>query len=220
MLNPEMLALAATGEAATVHGRYASLHAIVHDGVVINVTRWDPDEHEDWSPHKGDAVPCDETVAIGHLWDGQRFTDPTPPSVPEPKRAKVVEFSAAMPADVREEMKARLNEFEQRVQDTLAERMGSDPAGDDRLQRVEQTVGSLVDASHAMIDAMNTKFDDIAGKLAAAEAWMLVIEAQSDPAPTLANHPQAGQLLGMTPAQDGDAEAWGAAIKAAKEKRS
>lgn len=169
-------------------------------------------------------------IAHGYRWWGEKMglpeiTREEADEIAQGRRArfsvvpKEVVEAPAMPADVRAEMKARLNEFETRVQDTLAERMAANPASDNRLDNIEQTVGSLVDAAHSMVDSMNAKFDDIAGKLAASEAWMLVIEAQSDPSPTVERHSQAAALLGMTSAQDGNAEAWGLAIKTAKEAR-
>lgn len=59
-----------------VHGSNATPHAIVKGGAVVNVTRWDSAEAPAWKPHDGEAVPCDDTVGIGHLWNGTTFTDP------------------------------------------------------------------------------------------------------------------------------------------------
>lgn len=113
---------------------------------------------------------------------------------------------------------ARMAEFEQRISDLF--KQGSVvPVVDhtDRLHKIEQGLDGFLSLAHTMMAEMNQKFAEVHAKLAAAEAWLLVVEAQSDPVPTLANHAAAGRVLGMTAAQDGNAEAWAQAIKAFKE---
>lgn len=47
--------------------------------------------------------------------------------------------------------------------------------------------------------------------------WLLAIEAQSDPSPSVAAHAIIASAIGLTAASDGDAQAWGEAIKRFKE---
>src|SRR5688572_25854611 len=83
MIDP-IAAAKLAGFAVKIHGGHGMPHAIVRDGVVVNVIIWDANEAPGWKPEKGVALPCDGAVAIGHLWDGIRFTDPTPPRAIEP----------------------------------------------------------------------------------------------------------------------------------------
>lgn len=88
------------GARIKVHGLNATPYAIVKDGVVINVTLWDSAEHPDWRPNEGEAIPCDASVSIGHLWDGTKFINPNPPvkkitPLPAYKAKRVAEIDRA-----------------------------------------------------------------------------------------------------------------------------
>jgi hypothetical protein len=83
-----------------VHGHDATRHAIVKDGVVVNVVLWDSRGAPGWKPAEGEAVPCDGTVSPGCTWNGEKFTTPhVPPkvliSLDEAKAKRIVEIDRA-----------------------------------------------------------------------------------------------------------------------------
>lgn len=88
------------GAGVKMHGASAVPHAIVKDGVVVNVVSWDSKEFPKWRPVEGEAVPCDDTVAVGYLWDGVRFSNPNAKSrvvltLDEAKARRIAEIDAA-----------------------------------------------------------------------------------------------------------------------------
>ena len=64
-------------------------HAIIKNGVVVNVCLWDGDE-KTWKPDPGTtAVLAEDGGEIGQLWDGERFSDPPDPQPVEQPKSEV-----------------------------------------------------------------------------------------------------------------------------------
>lgn len=88
------------------------------------------------------------------------------------------------------------------------------------LQSLAQIVAQVADGQ----SALQRELGDLRQRLARAEQtatlhqmWVLADEALHDPSPTIARHGPIAAVLGMTPEQDGDAEAWREAITRFKE---
>lgn len=65
------------------------IYAIVESGHVTDTVIWDGESN--WSPIKGEAVPIDDTIGIGWLYDGKKFTAPKPPERTSEEKVKDAE---------------------------------------------------------------------------------------------------------------------------------
>ncbi len=50
------------------------IYAVVNNGVVVNIAVWDGES--EWKPTDGIAVPAEEGVGIGWLYDGEKIIKP------------------------------------------------------------------------------------------------------------------------------------------------
>ena len=106
----------------------------------------------------------------------------------------------------------------QQLGGTLPEGTPLLPAQEDaRIPKLESDLASVATAVADANRLIAEQLADIALRLQSLESWGHLIEAMVDPAPTVAAHPEAAQLLGLKPASDGDKETWLRAHAAIKE---
>jgi len=86
MVQMEGLAVPAWSSSTTHLDMAATRHAIVRNGVVEQITLWDPVNAPGWKPPQGSiAVACPDDLHLGATYDGQYFTNPPSiPNVPPP----------------------------------------------------------------------------------------------------------------------------------------
>lgn len=81
----------------------SDIYAIVKKGIVSNTVMWDG--VSDWKPDSGKMILIDETVGIGWVFDGEKFT---PPVVPELSAEEKMAISGQIKESLLDQAKAAL----------------------------------------------------------------------------------------------------------------
>lgn len=77
-----------------------NIYAVVVNGVCVDIVMWDGVSQ--WEPKEGEAVPANDNVGIGWLWDGNEFTPPKTqePMNEEKRKAALSELSTNYQSDI------------------------------------------------------------------------------------------------------------------------
>jgi hypothetical protein len=89
-----------------------------------------------------------------------------------------------------------------------------DPEAREEINRLQGVVGQLAGALDSLQGAMG---DELKKQQWFTDLRFETVAAETDPAPSVAKYPKLAGVLHLDESQDGDAEAWQAAIQAYKE---